>query len=520
MPLKPFRPESYTDYSREENARALREWIERWKSRFPIRVPLVIDGKEIFKEETFKDINPNDKSVIAEVSHASPEDVDRAVRVAYEKFPYWSNLPREERAMVLIKAADIMRRRRLELVGLMVQEVGKNWLEADADVAEAIDFCEYYAREMLDIERHIRGGLTYLPNEHNEYFYVPLGVVSVIPPWNFPIAITTGMTVAALVTGNTVVLKPAPDSAVLGYLLADIFREAGLPDGVLNIVQGDSIPGQAMVKHPLVRMIAFTGSRAVGTAIYEMGARVQPGQKWLKRVIAEMGGKDPVIVDNEAKIDDYLFNQIIAGAYGFQGQKCSATSRLIVVEDVYDDVVEGLVERVKKIEIGPAPENYYMGPVINEPSEQKILHYIEIGKKEGKLVIGGGKADIGIDGYYIQPTIFVDVDPHAKIAQEEIFGPVLAVIKARDFDHAIEIANDSEYGLTGSVFTLNREKIAKAKRELIIGNLYFNRKSTGAIVGVHPFGGFRMSGTDAKAGGPDYLLYFLQGKAVSEVIGW
>ncbi len=517
--LKPFRPEPYTNYSIKENEERLRNWIEHFRKKFPLRIPLIIDGKEIYKEETFQSISPNDRNIIvAEVSHANADDVDKAVKVAYEKFPEWANLPREERAMVLVKAAEIMRKRRFELVALMTHEVAKNWLEADADVAEAIDFCEYYAREMLDIERHIRGGLTYLPNEHNEYFYIPLGVVSVIPPWNFPIAITTGMTVAALVTGNTVVLKPAPDSAALGHMLYEILKEAGLPDGVLNVVHGDAIPGQAMVVHPLVRMIAFTGSKEVGTYIYETGAKVQKGQRWLKRVIAEMGGKDPIIVDNEARIDDYMFSQIIASAYGFSGQKCSAGSRLIIHKDVYDRVVEELVERVKKIDVGPATENHYMGPVINASAEQKILNYIEIGKKEGKLAIGGRKADVGLDGFYIEPTVFVDVPPDARIAQEEIFGPVLSVIKAQSFEHAIEIANDSIYGLTGSVFTTNRKKIEKAKRELMIGNLYFNRKSTGAIVGVHPFGGFKMSGTDAKAGGPDYLLYFLQGKAVSEVI--
>ncbi len=518
--IRPFNPEPYVDYKNKENEKALGDWINRHKQEFPLRIPLFINGKEIYKNETFKSVSPNDKNIIvAEVSSANTDDVDKAIDSAYKAFKHWSSLPIEERANILLKAAKRMRDRRFELVSLMSYEVSKNWLEADADVAEAIDFCEYYAREMLDIERHIRGGLYYLPNEHNTYYYVPLGVVAVIPPWNFPLAILTGMTVAALVTGNTVVLKPASDSPAIGYKLVEILKEVGIPDGVINYVPGPGgIIGDYLVEHPLVRMIAFTGSKEVGTRIYELAAKVRPGQKFLKRVIAEMGGKDPIIVDSSAQIGDYLFNQIVISAFGFQGQKCSACSRLIVVDDVYDEVIEGVVEHTKRLTIGPSIENYNFNAVINAGAENKILSYIEIGKNEGKLILGGEKADVGIDGFYIKPTIFKDVSPKAKIAQEEIFGPVLAIIKAKDFEHAIEIANDSEYGLTGAVFARDRYKIEKAKRELMIGNLYINRKCTGAIVGVHPFGGFNMSGTDAKAGGPDYLLYFLQGKSISEII--
>jgi len=518
--LRPFTPEPYIDYKKPENEQALRNWINKHKDMFPLRIPLFIDGKEIYKNETFKSISPNDKNIIvADVSSADINDVDKAIESAYKAFKFWSKLPVEERASILLKAAKLMRERRFEIVSLMSYEVSKNWLEADADVAEAIDFCEYYAREMLDIERHIRGGLYYLPNENNTYYYIPLGVVAVIPPWNFPLAILTGMTVAALVTGNTVVLKPASDSPAVGYKLIEILKEVGIPDGVINYIPGPgSIIGDYLVEHPLVRMIAFTGSKEVGIRIYELASKVKPGQKFLKRVIAEMGGKDPIIVDSSAKINDYLFNQVVISAFGFQGQKCSACSRLIVVEDIYDDVVEGVIELTKKLTIGPSTENYNFNAVINAGAEKKILGYIEIGKSEGKLILGGKKADIDIDGFYIEPTIFKDVSPKARISQEEIFGPVLSIIKAKNFDDAIEIANDSEYGLTGSVFCRDRYKIEKAKKELMIGNLYINRKCTGAIVGVHPFGGFNMSGTDAKAGGPDYLLYFLQGKSISEVI--
>ncbi|MCS7245410.1 MAG: L-glutamate gamma-semialdehyde dehydrogenase [candidate division WOR-3 bacterium] len=518
--LRPFQPEPYIDYTKEENKNALKNWIERYKNEFPLRIPLFIDGKEIYKNETFKSISPNDRNlVVAEVSSASVEDVEKAINSAHRAFKSWANLSVEERVNLILKAAKRLRERRFEIVSLMSHEVSKNWLEADADIAEAIDFCEYYSREMLDIQRHIKGGLYYLQNEHNTYFYIPLGVVAVIPPWNFPLAILTGMTIAALVTGNTVVLKPASDAPAVGYKLIEVLKEVGIPDGVINYVPGPGgIIGDYLVEHPLVRMIAFTGSKEVGSRIYELASKVRPNQKFLKRVIAEMGGKDPIIVDSSAKLDDYLYSQIVISAFGFQGQKCSAASRLIVVEDIYDEVIEGVVEYTKKLTIGPSTENYNFNAVINAGAEKKILQYIEIGKSEGKLILGGEKANIGIDGFYVMPTIFKDVSPKAKIAQEEIFGPVLSIIKAKDFDEAIAIANDSEYGLTGAVFARDRYKIEKAKRELMIGNLYINRKCTGAIVGVHPFGGFNMSGTDAKAGGPDYLLYFLQGKSISEVI--
>jgi 1-pyrroline-5-carboxylate dehydrogenase len=518
--MKTFTPEPYVNYKDVQNAQALKEWLNKHKAQFPLRVPLFIGGKEIYKNETFKSISPNDKNiVVSDVSSASLDDVEKAIQIAYQSFHSWSKLPREERAIILLKAAKKMRERRFELVSLMSYEVSKNWLEADADVAEAIDFCEYYAREILDIERHIRGGLYSLPNEYNEYFYIPLGVVAVIPPWNFPLAILTGMTTAALVAGNTVVLKPASDSPTIGYKLIEILKEVGIPDGVINYIPGPGgVIGDYLVEHPLIRMIAFTGSKEVGTRIYELASKYRKGQKFLKRVIAEMGGKDPIIVDSSAKIDQFLFNQIVVSAFGFQGQKCSACSRLIIVEDIYDEIIEGVVETTKKWSIGPSTENYDFNAVINQSAENKILNYIQIGKNEGKLILGGEKANIELDGFYIKPTIFKDVNPKSKIAQEEIFGPVLSIIKAKNFEQAIEIANDSEYGLTGSLFARDREKIEKAKRELMIGNLYINRKSTGAIVGIHPFGGFNMSGTDAKAGGPDYLLYFLQGKSISEII--
>ncbi|MGH8104108.1 MAG: L-glutamate gamma-semialdehyde dehydrogenase, partial [bacterium] len=427
-------------------------------------------------------------------------------------FESWRFMRAEERATYLFKAAHICRARKSELTAWQVYEVGKNWAEADADVAEAIDFLEYYGREML---RVATGSPLYpYPGEANEAFYIPLGPVVVIPPWNFPFAILVGMASAAIVTGNTVVLKPSSDSPMQGWLFHSIMKEAGLPDGVLNYVTGSGgTVGDPLVEDGRTRMVAFTGSREVGTRIYELGSKVQPGQIWLKRVIAEMGGKDAMVIDREADLEAAAA-ATVAAAFGFQGQKCSACSRLIVDEPVYDVMVERVVAKAKTLKVGPARDNHAVGPVINAGAEKKILDYIAIGKKEGRLVCGGKKAPGS--GYFIEPTVFADIKPKARLAQEEIFGPVLSIIKARGFENAMEIANNTQYGLTGSFWSRNREKIANAKQVFHCGNLYINRKCTGALVGVHPFGGFNMSGTDSKAGGPDYLLLFMQAKAVSE----
>jgi 1-pyrroline-5-carboxylate dehydrogenase len=347
----------------------------------------------------------------------------------------------------------------------------------------------------------------------SEYLHIPIGVVAVISPWNFPVAIPAGMALGAIVSGNAVVMKPASDSAATAYLIAEALSEAGLPPGVMNLIAGPGgTVGEALVTHPKVRMIAFTGSREVGTSLFALAARTPPDQIWLKRIIAEMGGKNAIIVDDEAALDDAVAG-VVASGYGYQGQKCSAGSRLVVTPRVYGDVVEILADRVRHLEVGPADENFPAGPVINARAEQKVLEYVEIGKQEGRLVAGGRRAREG--GYYVAPTVFIDVRADARIAQEEIFGPVVAAIPARDFDDAIRIANGTAFGLTGSVYTLNPEKLAKARREIMCGNLYLNRKSTGAIVGTHPFGGFNMSGTDSKAGGPEYLLNFLQPKVVA-----
>lgn len=512
---EPFKNEPFTDFSIPENKERMIQAIQKVERELGREIPILIGGKEIYKNKKRKSINPSNKDeVVCVFQEATTEDAEKALETAWKAFEEWRFFPPEERANILFRAAEIARKRKFELAATMVLEVGKNWAEADADVAETIDYFEFYGREMLRYAQP--QPLTPFPGEINEYFYIPLGVGVVIPPWNFPLAILSGMSSAAIVTGNTIILKPSSDAPLTGYRFVEIMREAGLPEGILNFLTGPgSTVGDYLVAHPKTRFVAFTGSKEVGCHIYELAAKVQPGQIWLKRVIAEMGGKDAIIVDDECDINDAVQGVLIS-AFGYQGQKCSACSRAIVHERVYDEFLSKLKEETEKISIGPAKENHFMGPVINESAESKILEYIEIGKKEGKLLTGGEKAKG--NGFYIKPTIFYDVDKKARIAQEEIFGPVLAVIKARDFEHAIEIANDTIYGLTGSVYTKNRKKIYKAKKLFHCGNLYINRKCTGALVDVHPFGGFNMSGTDSKAGGRDYLLLFLQGKSVSEKI--
>ncbi len=514
--MKPFANQTYLDFRDPKILEKQKKAIEKVRSQFGKEYPNYIDGKEVYSERKTKSINPaHPNEVVGIFQKSGKEDAEKAIQAALKAFEFWKKVPARERANYLFKAAAELRRRRYEINAWMISEVGKNYLEADADTCEAIDFLEFYGREAIRYAQ--KQPLTKIKGEKNEYFYIPLGVGLVIPPWNFPLAILTGMTSAAIVTGNTVVLKPSSDSPMMGWILYDVFKKVGLPDGVLNyLVASGAEAGDYLVTHPKTRFISFTGSMEVGLRINELAAKLSPGQIWIKRVIAEMGGKDAIIVDSEADLEEAV-KGVVVSAYGFQGQKCSACSRAIVDKKVYDKFVEMLKEEVAKIKIGDPKENYQMGPVINASAEQSILSYIEIGKKEGKLLCGGNKVK-ELDGYYIEPTVFIDVDSKARIAQEEIFGPVLAVIKAEDFDDALKIANNTIYGLTGSVYSLNREKLNRARDEFHVGNLYFNRKCTGALVDVHPFGGFNMSGTDSKAGGRDYLLLFLQGKSVSEKI--
>ncbi len=512
MALPEFRNEPFTDFAIEVGRNAMQDALRAVERELGKELPLVIDGRRLTTKDKFTSFNPSQKDqVVAVCQRAGPDHVDAAVRAASASFQSWSRVPVEERAAILLRAADRLRRQKYRAAAWQVYEVGKNWSEADGDVAETIDHLEFFAREAF---RYARGQpMAPHPQEFSEYVYLPLGVVAVIPPWNFPLAIPVGMAAAAIAAGNTVVLKPSSDSPANAYMFLEVMEDAGLPPGVLNLLTGaGSSIGDALVGHPRVRMVAFTGSKEVGLRIYAQTAQVSPQQVWLKRCIAEMGGKNAVIVDDEADLDDAVAAAVASG-YGFQGQKCSAGSRLVATARVYPAVVEAFVARARALEQGPAKDNYLAGPVINERAKQKILEYIQLGKTEGRLMAGGEPGDGA--GHYVQPTVFIDVDPRARIAQEEIFGPVVAMIKAKDFDEALAIANSTEYGLTGSVFSRNPQKLDQARREFHCGNLYLNRKCTGALVGVHPFGGFNMSGTDAKVGGPDYLLYFLQPKVTS-----
>ncbi|MGQ0550827.1 MAG: L-glutamate gamma-semialdehyde dehydrogenase [Armatimonadota bacterium] len=512
MALPEFRNEPLSDFSVEANRAAITDALNQVERELGKELPLVIGADRLRLDGKFTSWNPSLKTqAVALCQKGTAREVSLAVEAADRAFQTWSRVPAEERAAVLLRAADILRRRKFWAAAWQIYEVGKNWGEADADIAETIDFMEYYAREAL---RYARGrDMAPHPQEYSEYVYVPIGVVAVIPPWNFPLAIPAGMATGAIAAGNTVVMKPSSDSAANAYVLQEVMDAAGLPPGVLNILTGSGGDvGDPLVTHPRVRMVAFTGSKEVGIRIYGQAAQVPPGQIWLKRVIAEMGGKNAVIVDESADLDDAVAAAVASG-YSFQGQKCSAGSRLVVHERRYRDVLDAFVTKVRDLRVGPAKDNFPAGPVINERAKATIMEYITVGKREGRLAAGGEPGNG--EGHYVQPTVFADVDPDARIAQEEIFGPVVAVMKATDFDHALAIANGTEFGLTGAVFSRTPEHLARARREFHCGNLYLNRKSTGALVGVHPFGGFNMSGTDAKVGGPDYLLYFLQPKVTS-----
>lgn len=510
----PFKNEPYKDFSCECNKKAQLDAIAALEKTYGKTYPAFIGGKEVKAKETFASINPADKDkVIGLFQKADEKLAEQAMQAALEAFEEWRFFDFRERANILFRAAHIARCRRFEINAAMVLEEGKNWLEADADTAEGIDFLEFYAREMLRLGPN--QPVTPYPGENNELRYIPLGVGVIIPPWNFPWAILVGMSSAAIVTGNTIILKPSSDSPYIGWLFTEIMRQAGLPDGVLNYLSGPgAIAGEYLVNHPKTRFISFTGSKEVGLRIIEHAARRQEGQIWIKRVVAEMGGKDCILVDSDADIDAAV-EAVAVAAFGFGGQKCSACSRAIIDEKVYDEFVAKLVPRVKKITVGPTKEHSnWMGPVINERSLKNTLAYIEIGKKEGKLLTGGKK--IEGSGFFLEPTVFGDVAWDARLAQEEIFAPVLTLVKCKDFDDGLRIVNSTEYGLTGAVFTRDRSKIFQAKKHFHVGNMYINRKCTGALVDVQPFGGFNMSGTDSKAGGRDYLLLFMQGKSIAE----
>jgi 1-pyrroline-5-carboxylate dehydrogenase len=513
-----FRNEPYADFSQPENRQAMEAALAKVRSEFGREYQLRIGGEWIATGDQLISVNPSNSSEVVGIHHkATAELANRAVESAYAYFRHWSRTPAEERVRLLLDAARILRSRKLEFDSWLVYEAGKTWPEAEADVCEAIDFCEYYAREAARMAGP-QPTAVQLPGERDELVYIPLGVGVVIPPWNFPLAILVGMTTAALVTGNTVIIKPSSETPTIASKFAEVLLEAGFPEGSFTLLTGSgSAVGDVLVEHPKTRFISFTGSRDIGLRINELAAKHRPGQLWIKRVVAEMGGKDAIVVDADADVEKAV-DGVLASAFGYQGQKCSACSRAIVDAKIYDTFVDKLAAKAKTIKVGPSDDpGNYMGPVISAGAQKSILQYIEAGRQEGRVVAGGERGQE--TGYFIPPTIIADVDAKARIFQEEIFGPVLAVTKARDFDHALDLANDSQYGLTGAVFSNNPEHLREAKERFHVGNLYFNRKCTGAMVGAHPFGGFNMSGTDSKAGGPDYLLLFVQAKSVATKLG-
>lgn len=511
----PFVNEPFTDFTTNENRRAMQAALTTVKSQLGRAYDLVIGGHRLRAEASIVSVNPaRPEQVVGIHSRAGIEHVQPAMDAAQTAFATWSRTAAAERAGLLFRAAALIRERKLEFCAWLVYEVGKNWAEADADVGETIDFLEFYGREALRLDAATTP--IQFPGERNQLRYIPLGVGAVISPWNFPLAIMAGMTSAAIVCGNTVVLKPSEDAPIIAARFMEVLEEAGLPKGVVNLCPGVGAEfGRALVEHPQTRFIAFTGSKAVGLEIHEHAARARPGQNFIKRTILEMGGKDSIIIDADCDLDAAV-QGVIASAFGFNGQKCSACSRAIVDVKIYDAFCDRLQQQVALLPTGNPAENLATGPVINQKAHRKVLSYIDIGKNEGKVINGGAAIETEERGFYIAPTVIKDVQPTARIAQEEIFGPVLAVIAAKDFEDALSIANNTEYGLTGAIYSNSREHLEQAQSRFHVGNLYLNRKCTGAMVGAHPFGGFNMSGTDSKAGGPDYLLLFSQAKSIAE----
>ncbi len=495
--------------------RAMRAALARAAAGLGQSYPLVIGGRELETGREIVSVNPARPSeVIGRVASAGQAEAQQAVEAATAALPAWRARPAVERAALLRAAADAMTRARDDLAALQVYEVGKGWREADADVCETVDYLRYYAGEM----ERLAGlhPLAPLPGEANSYGYAPKGVALVLAPWNFPMAILAGMTAAALVTGNTVIVKPAPQAPICGAVVAEHLRRAGIPDGALNFLPGPAEEiGDFLVGHPGVHLIVFTGSRQVGCHIVRLAAEVAPGQRHLKKVIAEMGGKNAIIVDRDADLDEAVLGTV-QSAFGYGGQKCSACSRVIVLDPLHDRFVERLVAAARSLRIGPPQEpGYALGPLIDERARAKALRYIALGTREATLAYQAEVAHLA-EGYYVGPAIFTDVPPAAAIAREEIFGPVLAVLRARDLDDALALANDGEYALTGGLYSRHPGHIARVKRDFAVGNLYINRKITGAIVARQPFGGFRLSGTGTKAGGPDYLLHFMDPRTITE----
>jgi RHH-type proline utilization regulon transcriptional repressor/proline dehydrogenase/delta 1-pyrroline-5-carboxylate dehydrogenase len=515
-PSDAYQNASLTNFVYRDSQEKMRAAIEQIRGRLGREYSIIIGGDRIRTGKTIASRNPsNPEQVVGHVVEAGIPEAERAVQVARKAYQSWSRRSFEDRAQLLERVGRILDRRRYELSALEVFEVGKPWAEGDGDIREAIDFCLYYAQQMRlggqpRLTQHVLG-------EESYQHYWPRGVALVVAPWNFPMAILCGMVSAAVVTGNTVIMKPAEQSAVCGAMLMDIFEEAGAPPGVVNFLPGKgSVIGQHLVDHKDVEMIAFTGSREVGLRIWESAGQTRPGQRELKRVVCEMGGKNPVIIDSDADLDEAIVDSIYS-AFGYQGQKCSALSRLIVLDENYERVMERLLSAAASLRMGnPEDPGITVGPVIDEAAHRRILEYIEIGKGEATLAYQ--KGDVPSTGYFIPPTIFTRVRPEARVSCEEIFGPVLSVIRVRNLDEAIAVANNTDYALTAGFFSRSPANIERAKAELVAGNVYINRSCTGAVVGRHPFGGFKMSGGGTKAGGEDYLLNFVVPRVVTENI--
>ncbi|MCR4955069.1 MAG: L-glutamate gamma-semialdehyde dehydrogenase [Lachnospiraceae bacterium] len=501
------------DFTCEEHKAKLLEAFKQVDAEKGNDYPLIIGGEKITTEKKITSINPGNKEVLGQVSSCSKELGDKAIETAYETFKTWSNTCIDERVRCVKRLVHLVDQNRYYLDAWNVLESGKNWGEADGELCEALDFFNSYAKFAEELDK----GLELQPsNELTKAVYIPIGVGCIIPPWNFPFSIMAGMCVAALVTGNTFVCKPSSDTPITCYKFMELVKKAGFPDGAFNYIPGrGSDIGDSIVDHPLTRFINFTGSKEVGCRIFEHAAHVNEGQIWLKRVVAEMGGKNAIIVDSTADLKKAA--QGVAGsAFTFQGQKCSACSRALVLADVYDDFVKELVAVTKEMtaDQGEGRDNKTCGPVINQGSFDNVVKYIKIGEEEGTIACGGKYSDE--KGFYLEPTIVTNVSKDARVANEEIFGPVCAVVKVNSFQEALDVANQTEYGLTGSVYSENRANIQQAKREFNVGNLYFNRKSTAAVVLNHPFGGVNMSGTDAKTGTRDYLQNFMCLKSITE----
>ncbi|UZT81925.1 L-glutamate gamma-semialdehyde dehydrogenase [Caproicibacterium sp. BJN0003] len=504
------------DFALPENKAAMENALKKVKSQEGIRCPLIINGKEIFTDDVITSINPSKKAeVIGYAAKGTTEHANQAVESAVKAFETWKYTSVEQRVSYVQKIIKLFQERRMEINAWMIEESGKNWGEADGEVCEAIDFLNADIKSILELDK----GLDVLQSSDEKRVckYIPIGAGVAVTPWNFPFSLMVGMVGGAIITGNTITMKPASDTPIVAYQFMRILQDSGLPNGVVNFLPGSgSVLGEALVKHPKTRFIDFTGSKEVGLHINQMAAEMSEGQIWIKRVIAEMGGKNGIIVDDSADLDQAA-EGIVNSAFSFQGQKCSACSRAIVLDKVYDKLVQKLVEKTSELQQGPGCENMPMGPVISQKAYNGIVKYIEIGKKEGKLVCGGTYDDR--EGFYIQPTIIKDIKPTDRIAQEEIFGPVLAVIKVSNYEEAMQVANGTMYGLTGAVYSKNKEHLEEAAEKFDVGNLYFNRKCTAAVVQQNPFGGFNMSGTDAKTGTKDYLQNFMQLKSVTEFIG-